>query len=200
MVSRYQRLSQSSWQDREALLVREVEETRPDGICAMIRRVLHVFWETRHPSFKRRIEILKSIWKGRGHGGVSRTEMEVDDSANWCFPPVFSKSMRRTVKEEEIKKKEEENQKGETVVFSRNLAISTILMAYVTCSGWHEPNDGSTGLASDSRSIGLRGSMSQSSSRILLGRPRAAAACRSLTCIAKIMSWVIVMEDRRRLT
>lgn len=125
--------------------------------------------------------------------------MEVDDSANWCFPPVFSKSMRRTIKEEE-RNKEEENQKGETVVFSRNLAISTILMAYVTCSGWHEPNDGSTGLASDSRSIGLRGSMSQSSSRILLGRPRAAAACRSLTCIAKRMSRVIALEDRSRLT
>lgn len=53
--------------DGGTLLVCEVEEARPDGICTMIRRVLHVFWEARHPGFERGVEILKSVWGGRGH-------------------------------------------------------------------------------------------------------------------------------------
>lgn len=52
----------------------------------------------------------------------------------------------------------------------------------MTCSGLQDPKGEELGLStSDSRSDGLRGSISQSSSRILLGKPREAAAWCSRT-------------------
>jgi hypothetical protein len=65
----------------------------------------------------------------------------------------------------------------------RRRAISTIFMAYVMCWGWQDPKRFCAESTSDSRSGALSGSMSQSSSRMRLGRPSAAATWRSRTCV-----------------